>query len=184
MRYSDGPTAEVEILIEATKSEVWALISDPAMPASFSNELEVAAWQDPETAPGVGSIIEGHNKNPRVGEWDTLSYVSRWEPQECFEWKVGDPSDPFATWRFELADGNADSANNADNAESADNLGNVTLLRQWCTIGPARSGVSVAIDARPDLEEEIVENRMTWHRQNMLHNLEGVRGKLEDPRFH
>lgn len=163
MKYVDGPTAEVEITIYSNRSSVWELVSNPATPAEFSNELEVARWQDSTQPPGIGSIIEGHNHNPHVGEWDTLSYVSCWEPEECFEWKVGGLDNEFATWRFELRAGSTDA----------------TVLHQWCRIGPARSGLSAAIDARPELEEKIVENRMNWHRENMQRNLEGIKARVE-----
>ena len=44
MRYEDGPTAQVEILIDAPIEEVWQLVTDIDLPARFSNEFAGAAW--------------------------------------------------------------------------------------------------------------------------------------------
>ena len=40
MKYEDGPTAEVETLIDADPSVVWALVSDITTPVRFSSELQ------------------------------------------------------------------------------------------------------------------------------------------------
>ena len=46
-------------------------------------------------------------------------------------------------------------------------------------MGPAPSGLSVAIDARPELEGRIVARRLSEWEQGMRANLDYVRAKLE-----
>ena len=46
-------------------------------------------------------------------------------------------------------------------------------------MGPARSGINIAIDAMPDKETKILRRRLEEHRQNMLANLEGIRSLAE-----
>ena len=40
VRYADGPTAEVETLVDAPPAVVWALVSDISTPVRFSGELQ------------------------------------------------------------------------------------------------------------------------------------------------
>jgi hypothetical protein len=75
---------------------------------------------------------------------------------------VSDPSEPSASWRFEL---------------SPD--GDGTLLRQSMRMGPGPSGLNVAIDAMPDKEELIIERRQQEHRANMTATLEGIKALAE-----
>ncbi|MGH2758276.1 MAG: SRPBCC family protein, partial [Actinomycetota bacterium] len=92
MRYADGPSAEVEIYIDAPPARVWDLVSDIELPARFSEELQGAQWLD-ET-PAVGARFQGRNRHPAVGEWETTSYVVAYEPERTFAWAVGDPDRP------------------------------------------------------------------------------------------
>jgi hypothetical protein len=46
-------------------------------------------------------------------------------------------------------------------------------------MGPARSGLNIAIDAMPDKEERIIARRQDEHRANMTANLEGIKALAE-----
>lgn len=162
VRYADGPTVEVEIVIDAPTRRVWELVCDVGIPARFSAELQAAEWVDQVGAPGVGSRFRGRSCHPAAGEWETTCVVTDWEPEHRFGWAVGDPTYPSASWRFDLA---------AD--------GHRTRLRQWARIGPAPSGLTLAIEAMPDKEERIVARRLEEHRANMAATVAGIRALAE-----
>jgi hypothetical protein len=46
-------------------------------------------------------------------------------------------------------------------------------------MGPARSGLNVAIDAMPDKEAKIVFVRLREHETAMRHNLEEIKSRAE-----
>ena len=46
MKYADGPSAEVEVLIDAPIQRVWDLVCDINLPARFSAEFQGAALLD------------------------------------------------------------------------------------------------------------------------------------------
>ena len=160
MRYADGPTVEVDVLVAAPIERVWELVSDIDLPARFSSEFLGARWLDDE--PSVGARFAGRNHHDAIGEWETTSFVARYEARRAFEWAVGDLETPSASWWFEL---------------EAETSG--TRLRQGMRMGPARSGLSAAIDAMPDKEEKIVARRLAEHERNMRATLEGVKRLAE-----
>jgi len=155
VRYADGPTVEVEALVAAPPAVVWALVSDISTPVRFSDELQEARWLDEER-------FVGRSRHPAIGEWETTCTVVRRDPEREFGWVVGDPGHPSAAWRFTL-----------EPAEGG------TLLRQWMRMGPAPSGLNIAIEARPDKEERIVERRLDEHRQNMQVTVDGIKRLAE-----
>jgi hypothetical protein len=155
MRYADGPTAEVQTFVDAPPEVVWPLVSDISIPCRFSEELQEARWLDDRR-------FVGRSAHPAIGEWETTCTVVAREPGRTFGWVVGDPDSPSAEWRFTLE---------ADEGR--------TLLRQWMRMGPAPSGLNIAIDARPDKEERIVARRLEEHRANMQRTVEGIRALAE-----
>ena len=158
MKYADGPTVEVETLIEAPPAVVWDLVSDITTPVHFSEELQDARWVDDQR-------FVGHSRHPAIGEWETTCTVVSREPEREFGWVVGDPAHPSAAWRFTL-----------EPAERG------TRLRQWMRMGPAPSGLNIAIEARPDKEERIVARRLEEHRANMQTTVDGIKRLAEsDP---
>jgi hypothetical protein len=155
VRYADGPTVEVETLVAAPPAVVWALVSDITTPVRFSGELREVRWIDDER-------FVGRSAHPAIGEWETTCTVVSREPEREFGWVVGDRDHPSAAWRFTL-----------EPAERG------TVLRQWMRMGPAPSGLNLAIEARPDKEERIVERRLAEHRQNMQITVDGIKRLAE-----
>ncbi|WP_228983564.1 SRPBCC family protein [Streptomyces sp. DH12] len=175
MRYADGPTATAETTVDAPPALLWELVTDIGLPARLSPELRHAVWLDGATGPALGARFEGRNEHPRVGTWRTHSYVVELVEQRVFAWAVTDPDDrfgggeadpdrPLATWRFELCPA----------------PGGATLLRLGVRLGPARSGVSLAVDRAPDREERIVAGRLAELRTGMAATLGGIRALAED----
>jgi len=160
MRYTDSPTAEVEVAISAPVERVWELVSDINLPARFSSEFRGAEWLD--GGPALGARFVGRNSHSAIGEWQTTCTLTRYEAQRAFEWAVGDLEQPAARWRFELE-------------PTADGV----RLRQWAQMGPGRSGLTPAIERMPEKEERIVARRLEEWRTNMAANLQGIKGLAE-----
>jgi uncharacterized protein YndB with AHSA1/START domain len=163
--YADCPAVTAEVYIEAPPERVWDLVSEIALMAELSSELQEVTWLDggPEmTGPAVGRRFTGRNAHPAMGEWETVSTVTECDPPHRFAWAVGDPAHPSATWRFILKPD-----------------GEGTLLQQWYQMGPARSGLNIAIDAMPDKEAKIVFVRMREHETGMRHNLAEIKDRAE-----
>lgn len=160
MKLADGPTVEVDVLVDAPIERVWALASDIELPSLFSTEFLGANWLDPD--PRVGARFAGRNHHDAIGEWETTSYVARYEPPRAFEWAVTDLDNPSASWWFELAE---------------EPRG--TRLRQGMRMGPAPSGLSIAIKAMPDKEEKIVARRLAEHEANLRATVEGIKELAE-----
>jgi len=161
-RYADKPTVEVETFIEAPVAAVWAFVADVSLMPSMSPELQRVEWQDGATGPSVGATFIGYSKHEALGEWHTTSTVTEYEPEHVFAWAVQDPEHPTAIWRFTL-----------DPKDSG------TTLRQWMQMGPARSGLSFAIDRMPEKEQKIVYVRMREFETNMTGTLAAIKERVE-----
>jgi len=157
-RYADKPTVEVRIWIGAPPARVWELVSDIGLMPSMSSELQSVAWLDGANGPTAGARFTGRSKHEAMGEWETTSYVVEFEPERVFGWAVGDPANPSALWRFRL--------------EPKDGG---TELSEWMQLGPARSGLSFAIDRMPDKEQKIVFVRMREFEHNITVTLEQIK---------
>ncbi len=157
-RYADGPTTEASLVIDASPSVLWTLVSDINLPARCSTEFRGAEWVDGATGPALGARFEGRNHHDAIGSWTTPATVVEYEVDRTFGWSIGDPAAPSASWRFRLAP-----------------VGDSTLVTQWMRMGPARSGLSAAIDAMPDKESKIIRRRLEEHRTNMEANLAGIK---------
>jgi len=161
VRYADGPSTQVEVVVDAPPEAVWALITDIELPGRFSSEFVRGEWLD-GGGPALGARFVGHNRHPAAGEWQTTSTIVDFEAGRRFGWAVGDPEHPSATWRFELEPAGAGSR-----------------LRQWMRLGPGPSGLSVVIEQMPDKEERIVERRVAEHRRNMEATVKGIKALAE-----
>ena len=160
--YADSPVVTAEIGIDAPPERVWDLVSEIALMAELSSELQEVTWLDGVTGPAVGNRFTGRNAHPAMGEWETVSTVTECDPPHRFAWAVGDPAHPSASWRFTL---------------KPDREG--TLLEQWYQMGPGRSGLNIAIDAMPDKEQKIVFGRLREHEAGMKHNLAEIKDRAE-----
>jgi hypothetical protein len=70
VKYHDEPGVGWGLLIDAEPSAVWALVTDPATPVQFSNELQNAEWENAPDGPALGAKFRGYNKHPELGwEW-------------------------------------------------------------------------------------------------------------------
>ncbi|HUE34119.1 MAG TPA: SRPBCC family protein [Mycobacterium sp.] len=161
-RYADKPNVEVQTWIAASPSRVWQVVSDVELMPTMSEELQAVEWLDGATEPSVGARFVGRSKHEALGEWATTSEVIECEPERVLAWAVEDRDNPTAIWRFSLhpQDGG-------------------TLLTQWMQMGPARSGLSFAIDRMPDKEQKIVFVRMREFEQNMTVTLEHIKQLVE-----
>jgi hypothetical protein len=160
VRYADGPTAEVEVLIDAPLDRVWALVSDIELPSRFSPEFRGASWLD--DGPAVGARFVGRNEHPAVGKWESTSWVIGFDPGREFAWAVSDPGHPSATWWFRLED-----------------VGGRVRLRQGGRMGPGPSGLTPAISRMPDKEERIVARRLEEWTRGMQATVEGIKALAE-----
>jgi len=161
VRYADGPSIEVDVLIGAPMERVWPFVTDISLPARFSTEFRGAEWLD--DGPCLGARFRGRNHHPALGDWETISFVTRYEPMRAFGWAVGDPDTPSASWIFELQP----------------EPGDAVRLRQGARMGPAPSGLTIAITARPDQEERIIARRLHEYETNMRATVEGIKQLAE-----
>lgn len=161
--YADCPTVEVSTWIDAPPDRVWELASDIHVIAESSTELQRVEWTRGCDGPSVGARFTGYNKHPAIGEWSTLSEIVEYTPQRVITWAVGDAENPAATWRLRLV---------------AEGCG--SRLSEWAQLGPAPSGLSMAIAALPDKEQKIVHNRLCEFESGMLATLAHIKGKAEN----
>jgi hypothetical protein len=161
-RYADTPTVETRIWIDAPPERVWALVSDVTLMPGMSQELQAVQWLDGATEAALGARFIGRSRHEALGEWSTTSYVVEFEAGRVFGWAVEDPQHPSARWRFRL-----------DPADGG------TELSQWMQLGPARSGLSLAIDRMPDKEQKIVFVRMREFERNMTATLAQIKKLAE-----
>lgn len=160
MRYADGPTTEAQTVVDAPVERVWALVTDINLPARFSTEFQGAEWID--DGPALGATFAGRNHHAAIGGWQTTCTVTRYTLHDTFEWCVGEPDHPSATWRFTL-----------------EPVSDGVVLKQWMRMGPAPSGLTPAIEAMPDKEERIIARRLAEHQVNMQANVDGVKQLAE-----
>ena len=168
--YADTPVVAAQIDIKAPPERVWPLVSDIFLMPGLSGELQEVAWLDGVTGPAVGCRFAGRNANAALGSWETVSTVVECDEPRCFAWVVGDPAHPSTTWRFTLRP-------NAPDGAGPDMAG--TVLEQWMQMGPARSGLSLAIDAMPDKEAKIVFVRLRELEGCMTRNLAAIKKLAE-----
>ena len=162
VRFADRPTTETEVYVDAPPAAVWPLVTDITTPSRFGTELQQATWVDPEQAPCLGARFTGRNFHPAGGEWETTSTVVDFVPERLFSWAVGDPEEPTAVWRLELAP-----------------EGDGTRLRYWAQMGPGRSRTTALIEQMPDKEERIIARRLQEWETNMTATIVGIKQMAE-----
>ncbi|GGK20208.1 hypothetical protein GCM10010124_11050 [Pilimelia terevasa] len=174
MRDLTGFAVECDALIHTTPDRLWALVTDIALPARFSPELQSVAWLDgaaPEPVPGAR--FTGLNRNPRIGEWRTTCQVVESREPRYFGWAVLDFEGPFVKrgaptgeplviWHFDLAP-----------------EGSAVRLRHGMRLTGGYSGLHAAVAAAPERTEEIVRWRAASLREGIAQTLAGVKALAE-----
>ena len=94
---------EVSVWMDATPETVWDLVSDVTRIGEFSPETFEAKWTRGSTGPEVGASFAGHVKRNGVGPtyW-TGCQVTVCEPQQQFEFSVGNDSMTVNNWGYRL----------------------------------------------------------------------------------
>ncbi|MEU0498472.1 SRPBCC family protein [Mycobacterium sp. NPDC006124] len=162
MRYRDQPTVEVTRRIRCDRSAAWEAITDIGLPARCSSELRAVEWLGDVTRVALGARFRGTNENAALGSWQTECEVVEVDEGRRWVWQAMGPEGPTATWGFEVE-------------PTSDGV----LVRQWARMGPGRSGLSFAIDAKPDLEARIVARRLQEWERDMQANVDCVCDQLE-----
>jgi len=154
-RIVDGPGVVAEIDINASRADLWALVSDISLPARFSHEFEGADWDSDER--GIGATFTGRN---RSGDktWEEGCHVLANTENETFGWGTGQPSNPGATWQFEL-----------------DEIGSQTRLRFAAKIGNTDYGIAARAQADPEGEPAVINARRATFKANMQATIEGIK---------
>ncbi len=165
MKYGDEPGIGWGLLIDAEPEAVWAIVSDPATPAAFSDEFQGAEWENAPDGPALGATFRGYNKHPELGwEWDVECVITRFEQGRLFGWRVEPNMEGggAAEWWFTIEPVRG-------------------RCRLWfqSTMGPGFSGLSPAIEAQPDREDDIVANRLDAWSANMAATVEGIKALAE-----
>ncbi len=160
MRFSEGPTTEVSLTIRAPLSAVWEACTDPGLPVENSPELVDARWEDDDNPPGLGKRLLGTN---RMGEreWSTVSTVVEWEPLKVWSYEVDGGGDSASQWWYRIDDHQDGTA----------------TLTQKVRLGPGKSGLTAAIERKPELEETIIERRLAYMAEAMRANLEAIEAR-------
>ena len=150
----------IERVFDAPVERVWDLVTDVDLPARFSTEFLGATWLD--EGPQLSARFVGRSHHDALGEWETTSTVTRFERHRAFGWAVTDPDNPSSSWWFEL-----------------DEEPGGVRLRQGARMGPAPSGLTIAITAMPDKEERIIARRLEEFERNMRVTLDGIKQLAE-----
>lgn len=161
VKYADGPSTSVEVGIKASPSLVWPLLCDINLPGRFSEEFVRGEWIDDGPAPGA--TFRGHNSHEVVGEWSVVCTVTAMEPEQVFEWTVGDVDFKAARWRFDLEPAGEQASR----------------LRFSAEMGPAPSGLTPAIERMPDREDDIIARRLGEWAANMQRTVDGIKELAE-----
>ncbi len=162
---ADGPGTVVERDIRASVDDVWRAVTDISMPAAYSSEFVGARWvghDDPAAVtPTVGSVFVGASTHEARGEWEVTCFVSHYEPKRTFGWVTSDVDNPGARWRFDL-----------------EPIAGSVRVRFMMNLGPGPSGITEVIASRPELEQRILDRRLSEHRSNMIRVLDGLNESL------
>ena len=162
MRYRDQPTIEVTQRVQCDIATAWAYVTDIALPARCSAELQSVEWLDGADGVRVGARFRGRNTNDAIGQWETVCEVVEVEAQRRWVWNVLGHEEPVASWGFEVE-------------PASDGV----LIRQWARMGPGPSGLTIGITAQPDTEARIVARRLSGWQRNMQANLDWIRSQVE-----
>jgi hypothetical protein len=160
MKLSDAPSVATSTVIAASLTTVWLVVTDLNAPAAFSGEFDGAEWIG-DSPVGVGATFVGRNHRGE-NSWTTTSTVTAWLPNALFTYVVGSIDEPLAIWSYAMH-----------------REGDATRLTFTASVGRGPSGLSRAVEANPDREEEIVASRLALWRDNMSATLAGMKSLAE-----
>lgn len=161
MRYSDQPTVEVTQRVRCDVPTAWKLVTDIGLPARCSSELQSAEWLGDADRVTLGARFRGTNHNDAMGTWQVECEVVEVDEGRRWVWHALGPDGPAATWAFEVE-------------PTSDGV----LIRQWARMGPGPSGLTYAINAKPEAEARIVAKRLAQWQQSMQVNLDCLRDQF------
>lgn len=126
----------VDLYMEASPAEVWALVSDVTRIGEFSPETFEAEWVGGATGPEAGASFRGHVKrNGRGPIYWTDCRVTQAEPERVFEFEVLTGGKVVNTWGYELEP----SGTGTKVTESYRLADNVATRVYWFLAGWARA---------------------------------------------
>ncbi len=161
IRLQDQPGTWVRVDVAAPVGRVWEIVTDIELPARFSDEFLGATWIS--EGPELGASFLGRSRHPSIGEWEVESFVDVYEEGRSFGWATVDRANPGSRWRYYLSPN-----------------GDLVQLRYSMSIGPGPSGISLAIEAMPELESRILRRRILEHHGNMTRTVEGIKSMAEE----
>lgn len=94
-------TISEERYVDATPTEVYAVVADPVAMATLSPECYRVRWLDDADRGGVGSRFRGYNRNGPFRWWTTAT-VTAAEPGRRFAFTVSVLGVAVADWAYEL----------------------------------------------------------------------------------
>src|SRR3954471_18312363 len=97
-------SGSVDVDVEATPAQVWALLADVTRSGEWSHETQGAEWLDGATAAAPGARFRGRNKNGRT-KWSRVCEVLTADAPLVISWRtVPTGVYPDSTrWTYELA---------------------------------------------------------------------------------
>ena len=163
VKYADGPTVEVDVLIDAPIERVWQLVTDinAARPVLDRVPRRRLARRRP-----VGRrSLRGRNHHDAMGEWETTSFVNRYEPLLRVRLGGHRPRQPVVELVVRAGTGTARRPPPPGHAH-----------------GPGTVGAHDRHHAMPDKEERIIARRLAEYETNMRATLEGIKQLAEAQR--
>lgn len=92
---------EVSRDIAATPHAVYAAISDITRMGEWSVECYACEWHDGFSAPVVGAVFDGHNRNGEH-EWTSQAKIVEAEPGRSFVFECSMYDFHFSTWGYRI----------------------------------------------------------------------------------
>ena len=132
-------TGEVSLRMAAPPSVVWDLVSDVTRIGEFSPETFEAEWVRGATGPEVGAQFKGHVRRNGVGPtyW-TLCTVAACEPEQVFEFAVGNDAVTANNWGYRLEPSPGPDGDGTLVTEYFRLEPNLPMRVYWLLLGPLR----------------------------------------------
>lgn len=152
-----GASTEVELVVDRSIEEVWALVTDVSRIGEWSPECVFAAWRPgQDELPRVGAWFDARNEYADGYTATVECVVTAAERPSVFEWVVLDDdldtARPGSIWRYEL---------------EPDERGQGTRVRHRFTHGPGMTGLREGAHA-------VVDRRLAQLNRNMTATLHAM----------